>query len=72
MQQDKKQRMWSCPHCGRSFKRKNQQHSCGLVSKEDLFAKRPPALKVLYQMIRDYVTTLGPFHEEAHTPDIIY
>jgi hypothetical protein len=64
--------MWSCPHCGRSFKRLNQQHSCVLVRKEDLFAKRAPALKVLYQMIRDYVTTLGPFQEEAHRPDTIY
>jgi hypothetical protein len=64
--------MWSCPHCGRSFKRRNQQHSCVLVSKDDLFAKRPPALKIIYQKITEFVSTLGPFHEEALPPDVIY
>jgi hypothetical protein len=64
--------MWTCPKCQRSFKRKDQQHSCVLVSKESLFAKRPPLLKSLYEKVVAGVKKLGAYREETVPPDTIY
>ena len=64
--------MWTCPKCGRSFKRKDQQHTCRLISKESLFAKRPPELKSLYRKIVKEVKKLGQHREEAVNPDVIF
>jgi hypothetical protein len=64
--------MWTCPKCKRSFKNANQNHSCILVSKEDLFAKRPAFLKQLYKKIVAIVNPLGEYREETVMPDVIY
>jgi predicted transport protein len=64
--------MWTCPGCGRSFKRKNQQHTCTLISKENLFAKRPPELKSLYGRIVKELQTFGDYREETVNPDVIF
>jgi len=64
--------MWTCPKCKRSFKNANQNHSCILVSKEDLFAKRPALLKQLYKKIVAIVNPLGEYREETVMPDVIY
>jgi predicted transport protein len=64
--------MWTCPKCGRSFKRKDQQHICTLISKENLFAKRPPELKVLYEKIVKQVKKFGEYREETVNPDVIF
>jgi predicted transport protein len=57
--------MWTCPKCGRTFKRKNQEHGCKMVSKESLFAKRLPELKKLYEKIVKEIKKFGEFREEA-------
>jgi len=64
--------MWVCPTCGREFKRKDQQHTCTLITKETLFAKRPPRLKDLYDKIVRRVRTLGAYREETVEPDVIF
>ena len=64
--------MWTCPNCQRSFKRKDQQHSCVLISKENLFAKRPPELKELFKKIENEVSKLGAYREETVPPDVIF
>ncbi|HWB25016.1 MAG TPA: DUF5655 domain-containing protein [Chitinophagaceae bacterium] len=64
--------MWTCPKCGRSFKRAEQNHACKLVDKEDLFKKRPAVLKALYKKIFDIVKTFGEFREETVLPDVIF
>jgi hypothetical protein len=43
-----------------------------LISKETLFAKRPPSLKSLYQEITAVVTSLGEYREETVLPDVIF
>ena len=64
--------MWICPKCGRTFKRKDQQHTCTLISKESLFLKRPPELKRLYVEIVKQVRKLGDYREETVNPDVIF
>jgi hypothetical protein len=64
--------MWTCPKCKRTFKRKDQQHSCTLISKESLFEKRPPELKKLYEKIVKEVKKLGDYREETVQPDVIF
>jgi len=64
--------MWICPKCGRSFKRKDQQHTCTLISKESLFAKRSSGLKNLYDKIVKQVERFGEYREEAVNPDVIF
>jgi hypothetical protein len=56
--------MWTCPKCGRTFNRKNQDHGCKMVSKESLFAKRIPELKKLYEKIVKEIQKFGEFREE--------
>lgn len=64
--------MWTCPKCKRSFRNANQNHSCILISKEDLFAKRPAVLKKLYDKIVSAVKKLGECREETVLPDVIF
>ena len=40
--------LWKCPRCGREFRQKNQRHSCGVGSRAELLAGKPPALVTLY------------------------
>ena len=64
--------MWTCPKCKRSFKRKNQQHTCTLISQKSLFIKRPAELKNLYQRIVKEVKKFGKYREETVNPDVIF
>lgn len=64
--------MWTCPKCNRSFKRKDQQHSCILISRDSLFIKRPPELRKLFNKIEMIVKEFGDFREETVRPDVIF
>ena len=64
--------MWTCPRCGREFRNTNQLHTCRLIDKEQLFAKRPPQLKRIYKKIISIVKPLGDFREETVLPDVIF
>ena len=64
--------MWTCPVCKRPFKRKDQQHSCTLVSAASVFEKRSPELKKLYDRIVKEVSKMGTYREETVPPASIY
>ena len=64
--------MWTCPKCKRAFKRKEQNHSCLLISTDALFAKRPPELKRLYDKLVKIVKGFGEYREETVLPDVIF
>lgn len=64
--------MWACPTCKRSFKNTNQQHTCKLVSKEELFSKRPANLEALYKLVVKEVQQFGDYREEMVLPDVIF
>ena len=64
--------MWICTKCKRSFKRKNQQHSCTLISSDSLFEKRDPGFKKIYDKIIKEVKKLGEYREETVRPDVIF
>ena len=64
--------MWTCPKCKRTFKRRDQQHSCILITKEFLFDKRPPGLKKLFDKIESEVKKFGEYREETVRPDVIF
>ncbi len=64
--------MWTCTKCGREFKRKDQQHSCRLISSEVIFSKHPPELKKIYVEISRIVKSFGDYREEAVPPDVIF
>lgn len=64
--------MWTCSKCGREFKRKDQAHSCRLVSKKSLFEKRPVHLKQLYEKIVKEIKKFGKYREENLPPDVIF
>src|SRR5829696_160342 len=64
--------MWTCPKCGRNFKRRDQQHSCVLLKKEDLFEKKPEEFRRIFQKVVDIVDTLGDYRTESVPPDVIY
>ena len=64
--------MWTCSNCNRSFKRRDQLHSCVLMAKEDLFAKRPAELKKLYELLVKDLKILGEYRVETIPPDVIF
>ena len=41
--------MWKCPNCQRSFKTKNQWHSCVIVNIDSIFSERPKIIRELYE-----------------------
>lgn len=64
--------MWTCPKCGRTFKRKDQPHGCHLISIDLLFAKRPRVLKKLYEKIVAVIMKLGNYRKEAVPSGVIF
>ena len=64
--------MWTCPKCKRIFKRKDQQHSCKLISKESFFEKRPIRLKILFDKIVKEVKKSGNYREETVMQNVIF
>lgn len=64
--------MWTCPKCGRSFLRRDQNHACARVTVEGLFHKRRPALRLLYDRLVRTIRRFGDFREEAVNPGVIF
>lgn len=64
--------MWTCPTCNREFKRRGQQHTCSLITKESLFIKRPLELKTLFDKIEKIVQKFGESKQETVKPDVIF
>ena len=51
--------LWTCPRCGRTFRRANLKHRCGTGSSEEIVAGRPAALVALYRTFEREVTGWG-------------
>lgn len=47
--------MWTCPECNREFRNRNQPHSCGDFSIEELFERFPPEIFNLFECIHNQV-----------------
>ncbi len=51
---------WSCPKCKRSFKHKNQAHSCVRLDAEEHFVGKDPLVKKTYDALLLGVKKFGP------------
>ena len=51
--------LWTCPRCRRQFKNRNQAHSCGRFSVEQLLDGKPPEVVKLYDRLVDLVLRCG-------------
>jgi len=51
--------LWSCPSCGRKFANRNQAHSCGRFTVEDLLAGKPPEIVEWYERLVDMIQRCG-------------
>lgn len=50
---------WTCPRCGRTFRRANQRHACGVGNRDTLLKNRPPTLVGLYEALERIVQGFG-------------
>jgi hypothetical protein len=51
--------LWTCPACRRQFKNRNQSHSCGQFTVEQLLAGQPPEIVELYERLGDVIRRCG-------------
>ena len=51
--------LWTCPRCGRIFRRPNLQHSCGVGSRKGMLAGKPEPLVRLYLAMERTLKALG-------------
>jgi hypothetical protein len=51
--------LWTCPRCRRQFAHRNQAHSCGQFSVEQLLEGKPPEVVELYDQFADLVQRCG-------------
>ncbi len=58
--------MWTCPKCGRSFKRQNQDHYCGKAPKtiDEYIAAQPEEARQYLKKVRDAIHAALPEAEE--------
>jgi Domain of unknown function (DUF5655) len=50
---------WTCPRCRRQFKNRNQAHSCGQFTVEQLIDGKPQEIVELYERLADVVHRCG-------------
>ena len=51
--------LWTCPRCRRRFTNRNQPHSCGQFTVEQLLDGRPPEVVELYEGLADCIQRCG-------------
>lgn len=51
--------MWICPECQRSFKTKNQWHSCVSITVDFIFSEIPNSIKAVYDILYEKCNTFG-------------
>lgn len=52
--------VWTCPVCGRGFRRSGQTHGCGRGTKAQLLRGKPPSLVTLYAALDRDLAKWGP------------
>ncbi len=50
---------WKCPKCEREFSKRNQWHSCVLISINEHFEGKAPLLKKIYNVLQKEVVKFG-------------
>lgn len=58
--------MWTCPKCGRVFKRQEQSHYCGKAPKtiEEYIGAQPEGVRQYLKEVRDALCAALPEAEE--------
>ncbi len=51
--------IWTCPVCGRRFRRANTYHSCGRYSLEQHFSGKEPIVRQLYDRLLNTLQVIG-------------
>ena len=51
--------LWTCPRCRRQFKNRNQAHSCGQYTVDQLLEGKPQEIVELYERLADLVRRCG-------------
>ena len=51
--------LWTCPRCRRQFKNRNQAHSCGQFTVEQLLDGKPQEVVKLYERIDSLIGSYG-------------
>lgn len=57
--------LWSCPRCGRSFRTRNQWHSCVVQSIDAQFEGTAPAIRATFDRLVAEVERFGPVRVDA-------
>jgi hypothetical protein len=56
---------WTCPECGRQFRRTRQSHECApAMTLDEYFATGPPHERPVFEAVMAHLATLGPVHVE--------
>jgi hypothetical protein len=56
---DIKKALWRCPKCGARLVTRNMQHSCGIFTLKQLFAKSEPQVYRIFKKFRSMVNATG-------------
>ncbi len=51
---------WTCPECGRRFRRTNQTHTCRRVTVEDVFEGATDHSVALFEQFHSMLSNIGP------------
>ncbi len=51
--------LWTCPRCRRQFANRNQMHSCGQFTLEQLLDGKPEEMVSLYEQLDDMISRCG-------------
>jgi Domain of unknown function (DUF5655) len=51
--------LWTCPRCRRQFANRNQSHSCGRFTVEQLLDGKPPEIIELFERLADLIQRCG-------------
>jgi len=63
---------WTCPECGRQFRRTRQSHECApAMTLDDYFATGPPHERPVFDAVMAHLATLGPVHVEPVSVGIV-
>jgi hypothetical protein len=63
--------LWRCPRCGHEFVGRNMSHSCGVYDLDHHFARRPPAVRALFDRLVKATRSIGPFKVECQKTRIV-
>jgi len=64
--------MWICPKCKREFKNRNQEHSCGHFTIEQVFEKYSSDIFELFSIIHRKIESLGEMQIRAVKNGIMF